>query len=49
MSDVNTIGQELYAYQYMMPKDEGIEIQTESNLINVVTKPQTIVRLYSSN
>lgn len=49
MSDVNTIGRELYAYQYMMPKDEGIEIQTESNVLNVVTRPQCIVRLYSSN
>lgn len=49
MSDVNTPGVEMYAYQYMMPKDEGIEIQTESNVLDVVTRPQTIVRLYSSN
>lgn len=49
LSDVNTVGQEMYVYQYLDQKDEGIEIQTESNVLNCVTRPQCIVRLYSSN
>ena len=49
MGDIGTLGKELYAYQYMMPKDEGIEIQTESNVLNVLARPQCVVRLYSSN
>lgn len=48
LSDVNTVGQEMYVYQYADPKDEGILIQTESNVLNVCVRPQSIVRLYSS-
>jgi hypothetical protein len=48
LSDVNTMGQEMYMYQYLDPHDEGILIQSESNVLNAVVRPQCIVRLYSS-
>lgn len=49
LSLVNTLGQEVYAFQYRDPKDEGLLLQTESNQLHLVRRPQTVVRLYSSN
>lgn len=49
MSLVNTLGQEVYAFQYRDPKDEGIQLQTESNQLHLVRRPATVVRAYSSN
>lgn len=46
---VNTIGEEAYAFTYRDQKDEAIEIQTESNFINLIRRPQAIVRGFSSN
>lgn len=49
MDLVNTVGQEAYVFQYNDPKGNGIDLEGETNLINVVKKPQLIVKLYSSN
>lgn len=49
MSLVNTMGMEVYAFQYRDPKDEGIQLQSESNQLHLVRRPQTVVRLFSSN
>lgn len=49
LSLVNTLGQEVYAFQYRDPKDEGLLLQTESNQLHLVRRPQTVVRLFSSN
>lgn len=49
LSLANTLGQEVYAFQYRDPKDEGLLLQTESNQLHLVRRPQTVVRLYSSN
>jgi len=49
MSHVNTLGEEAYAFTYRDPRDEGIIIQTESNQIHLLRRPNAVVRLYSSN
>lgn len=41
---VNTEGQELYAFEYGDNRGQMIEIQTESNFIHVLRRPQLIVR-----
>lgn len=46
---VNTLGEKVYAWTYSDAKGEKIEIQSESNFLNLLAKPQAIVRLYSSN
>lgn len=48
-SHVNTLGEEAYAFTYNDPKDEGILIQTESNHLHLLRRPQAVVRLHSSN
>jgi Phage major capsid protein E len=46
---VNTIGEEAYAFTYRDPKGSSIEVQTESNFLNLVRRPQALVRLHTSN
>ena len=46
---VNTLGEQTYAWTYRDAKGEKIEIQTESNFLNMLARPQAVVRLYSSN
>jgi len=46
---VNTLGEKLYAWTYSDAKGEKIEVQTESNFINMLARPAAVVRLYSSN
>jgi hypothetical protein len=41
---VNTQGQEMYAFEYGDNRGQMIEIQTESNFIDVLRRPQLIVR-----
>lgn len=41
---VGTVGQEAYAFEYADPKGEKITIETETNFINVLRRPQLIVR-----
>jgi hypothetical protein len=48
-SHVNTIGEQAYAFTYRDPKDSEIQIQTESNFLNLVRRPAALVRLYTSN
>ena len=45
---VNTMGEEAYAFEYTDPKGEKIEIQTESNFINVLRRPAGVVRGYTA-
>jgi hypothetical protein len=44
---VNTIGERLYAFEYRDNRGEKIEIQTETNFINMLRLPQAIVRGYT--
>lgn len=41
---VNTIGEEAYVFAYRDQKDEAIELQSESNFINLIRRPQAVVR-----
>lgn len=41
---INTQGQEMYAFEYSDNRGQMIEIQTESNFIDVLRRPQLIVR-----
>jgi hypothetical protein len=49
LSLVNTVGEEAYMWSYRAPDDSGILIQTESNFLNLLRKPQMICRGFSSN
>lgn len=46
---VNTIGVEAYIFEFMNQTNTEIQLQSESNFINVVRRPQVVVRLFSSN
>ena len=48
-ASANSIGEPVYASTYYDPRDEKIVIQTEQNMMNLVTRPQGVVRLFSSN
>lgn len=44
----NTVGEEVYAFEYADPKGEKIEIETETNFINMIRKPQLVVRGFTA-
>jgi hypothetical protein len=46
---INTIGQEVYMFSYRDPKGSEITIETESNMLNMMRRPQVVVRLFTSN
>lgn len=46
---VNTLGEQAYVFSYNDPKGYKIELQSESNQLHLVRRPQCVVRLYSSN
>lgn len=41
---VNTIGQQAYMFEYRDPKGGSIEIETESNFLNMIRRPAVVVR-----
>lgn len=41
---VNTLGQESYAFEYADPKGQMIELESETNFLSVLRRPQVIVR-----
>lgn len=46
---VNTIGEQLYMFEYASQKGDKIEIETESNFINVVRRPAAVIKGMTSN
>lgn len=48
-SFVNTTGEEAYVFEYPSQTDEDIVLQSESNFINMLRRPQIVVRGYTSN
>lgn len=48
-SHINTLGEQAYVFTYRDPKDSEITIQSESNFLNLLRRPQAIVRCYTSN
>lgn len=47
--EVNTLGEEMYAFTYYDPRDEKIAIQTEQNMLHLIRRPQAVVQLTTSN
>lgn len=48
-SHVNTVGESAYVFTYRNPTDSEILIQSESNFLNLVRRPQAVVQLTTSN
>ena len=46
---VNTVGEQAYVFTYRNPTDSEITIQSESNFLNLIRRPQAVVKLTSSN
>jgi hypothetical protein len=49
MDFVNTMAERTYMWAYRDPKGEGIELEAESNWLNVLRRPSLVVRGFSSN
>ena len=45
-SHVNTMGEQAYAFTYKDAKDSEIQVETESNFINLVRRPGALVKCY---
>jgi hypothetical protein len=45
---VNTMGEQAYMFEYPSTKGDKIEIETESNFINMVARPQAVVRGFTA-
>lgn len=41
---VNTVGEEAYVFEYSDPKGEKIELQSESNFLNVLRRPMSVIK-----
>lgn len=48
-SHVNTVGEQAYVFTYRNPTDSEILIQSESNFLNLIRRPQAVVQLTTSN
>ena len=46
---IGTIAEEAYVWAYKSPRNDKIEIESSSSFINVLRRPQAVVRLFSSN
>lgn len=46
---VNTIGVEAYMFEFMNQTNTEIQLQSETNFINMVRRPQVVCRAFSSN
>jgi hypothetical protein len=44
----NTIGEQVYMFEYADPKGEKIEIETESNFVNALMRPELVIELTKS-
>jgi hypothetical protein len=47
--NVNTVAEEMYAWTFRDQKGSKIEVETESNFLHMVRRPQVVVRGFSSN
>ena len=46
---VNTMGERMYMFEFPSERGDKIEIETESNFVNAILRPNSVVRGYSSN
>lgn len=49
LSTANEVGQPMYAYEYADPKDEFIDLEAEMSKLYFCTKPQSIIKVISSD
>ncbi len=49
MDHVNTLGQEMYLFEYEDPRGRYIELHSESNPLTICRRPQALVKLTTSN
>jgi hypothetical protein len=49
MDFVNTVAEQRYMFTYRDPKGEGIQIEAESSFLNIVRRPQLVVKGVTSN
>ena len=47
-SHVNTLGEQAYVFTYRGTTDSEITIESESNFLNLLRRPQAVVRMFSS-
>lgn len=45
---VNTVGEEAYVFEYTDPKGEKVELQSQSNFINMLRRPAAVVRGFTA-
>jgi hypothetical protein len=45
----NTLGEQAYVWQYRDAKDTKIELESESNFLNLLARPQVVVKCTTSN
>lgn len=46
---LNTLGEQAYVFTYRSPNDSEITIESESNHLHLLRRPQAVVRLFTSN
>lgn len=44
METVNTIGQRMYAKQYLMENGKGVNLDSQSNILSICTRPKTLIQ-----
>ena len=49
MDLVNTMAERAYLFSYRAPNGESIDLDAESNFLNVLRRPQLVIRGFSSN
>jgi hypothetical protein len=45
---LGTVGERMYLFEYESPKGDKIELESETNFLNALTRPQIVGRAYSS-
>ena len=48
-ANIGTLGEQAYVFAYRSPNDSEITIESESNHLHLVRRPQAVVRLFTSN
>jgi hypothetical protein len=44
METVNTLGQRVYAKQYAMDNDKGVNLDSQMNTLNICTRPKSLIK-----
>jgi hypothetical protein len=44
METVNTVGQRIYSKQYEMPNGKGVNLDAQSNVLSLCTRPTALIK-----